>query len=75
MAEPISEAGHGSDEPQQDAGEVDPDCVLHPLDVGITLGILRDEHLRELALVYPIYRTDVTTIAAGGDGGGGRVEG
>ncbi len=44
---PVAEGGEGGDEPQQGAGEVDPDGVLHALDVGVALGVLVDVHAAE----------------------------
>lgn len=45
VAPPVSEGGHGSDEPQESAGKDDPYRVLHPLDVAVSLGIFVNVHL------------------------------
>jgi len=49
VAPPVNKAANGGDEPEECAGKVDPDCVLHPLDIAIALGILFDVHAAEQA--------------------------
>ena len=40
VLEPVDARGDGDDEPQQGAGQVDPDGVLHPLGGSVNLLIL-----------------------------------
>lgn len=47
VLEEEEEHDNSSDEPQQHIDQVDPDCVLHTLNVCVTLGILFDEQLLE----------------------------
>lgn len=49
MHPPVGGAGDGADEPQQHVGEVDPDGVLHALDIAVALGVLLDVHVAEQA--------------------------
>jgi len=43
---PVTQGRQGSNEPEQGAGEIDPDRVLHALDTTVTLGVLIDVHLQ-----------------------------
>ena len=45
VLDPVGQRGAGADEPEQGVGEVDPDGVLHALDVGVALGVFVDEEL------------------------------
>jgi hypothetical protein len=38
----------GADEPQESTGEDDPDGVLHPLDVAVSVGILANVQLQQM---------------------------
>lgn len=37
---PVGERGNGRNQPEQSAGEVDPDGMLHALNVAVAVGIL-----------------------------------
>lgn len=47
VAPPVPQRAHKGQEPQQRAGEVDPDGVLHALDARVALGVLVDVHAAE----------------------------
>lgn len=42
---PVGGHANGADEPEDQVGQVDPDGVLHGLDVAVALGVLVDVHL------------------------------
>lgn len=42
---PVGGHANGADEPEDQVGQVDPDGVLHGLDVAVALGVLVDIHL------------------------------
>lgn len=52
MLPPVRESGKGRNQPEQCAGEVDPDGVLHALDVAVAMGILVNVQLCELTCQY-----------------------
>ena len=45
VSPPIAKGSHSGEEPEEGTCQVDPNCVLHPLDVAVALGILMNEHL------------------------------
>lgn len=47
VGEPVGGGPDKGKEPQNGVGEVDPDCILHPLDPTVALSILIDVHLAE----------------------------
>jgi hypothetical protein len=40
MLPPVGESSNGCNQPEQCAGEIDPDGVLHALNVAVAVGIL-----------------------------------
>lgn len=73
MHPPVGGAGDGANEPQQHVGEVDPNGVLHALDVAVTLGVLLDVHVAEQAEEGD--PEDEDDEAPGGDRGEAQDEG
>lgn len=49
MSEPVRGGADKGEEPQDGAGEVDPDGVLHALNARVALGVLIDVHLSKNA--------------------------
>lgn len=49
MLPPVGERGNGRSQPEQSAGEVDPDGMLHALDVAVAVGILVNVQLAKNA--------------------------
>jgi hypothetical protein len=43
---PVAQGRQGSNEPEEGAGEINPDRVLHASDTTVTLGVLIDVHLQ-----------------------------
>lgn len=70
---PVGSAGDGADEPKQHIGEVDPDGVLHALNVAVALGVLFDVHVAKQAEERdPEHEDDEAPC---GDGGEAQDEG
>jgi hypothetical protein len=44
---PVQESAQGRQQPQERVGKVDPDGVLHALDITIAFGVLVDVHLKK----------------------------
>lgn len=52
MLPPVRDSGNCRSQPEQCAGEVDPDGVLHALDIAVAMGILVNVQLCELTCQY-----------------------
>jgi hypothetical protein len=46
---PVPESRQGCDEPEEGAGKINPNGVLHASDISVTLGILINVHLAKHA--------------------------